>query len=187
MKTAEGQLGRVFLIRLEDGDVIPGSIERFAADNGVSVGFALFVGSADKGKLVAGSENPSARPLNPLLASIEGLHEGSAVGVLAPAEDGKPVLAMHGSFGRAEKSMTGGFRAGVSTWMTGEVVLYEVLGTHARRVFDKDQGLAFLVPDARPASAPVATRAITEPEPEPVAAAKGPHTAVLYLHNAQWN
>lgn len=32
MKECKGQVGRVFLIRLEDGDMIPSCIERFAED-----------------------------------------------------------------------------------------------------------------------------------------------------------
>ena len=40
MKACEGRIGRVFVIRLEDGDVVPHCIERFAEENGVSVGQA---------------------------------------------------------------------------------------------------------------------------------------------------
>lgn len=38
MKATCGQIGRVFIIRLEDGDKIPGDIERFAEENGVTLG-----------------------------------------------------------------------------------------------------------------------------------------------------
>jgi predicted DNA-binding protein with PD1-like motif len=30
MKASEGKIGRVFILRLEDGDVVPGAIEKFA-------------------------------------------------------------------------------------------------------------------------------------------------------------
>jgi uncharacterized protein len=29
MKATEGRIGRVFIIRLEDGDIVPGCIEKF--------------------------------------------------------------------------------------------------------------------------------------------------------------
>jgi predicted DNA-binding protein with PD1-like motif len=38
MKACEGRIGRVFVIRPEDGDMVPDCIERFAEDNRVSVG-----------------------------------------------------------------------------------------------------------------------------------------------------
>jgi len=37
MKAYEGQLGRVFVIRLEDHDVTPACIESFAAEEKISV------------------------------------------------------------------------------------------------------------------------------------------------------
>jgi len=35
MKACEGHIGRVFVIRLEDGDMVPECIERFAAEKGI--------------------------------------------------------------------------------------------------------------------------------------------------------
>jgi len=41
MKACEGRIGRVFVMRLEDGDMVPQCIERFAEEKGVSVGQAI--------------------------------------------------------------------------------------------------------------------------------------------------
>jgi len=54
MKACEGQMGRVFVIRLEDGDVVPSCIERFAEENGVSVGHVILVGGIGDGEVVVG-------------------------------------------------------------------------------------------------------------------------------------
>ncbi|MCC8180368.1 MAG: hypothetical protein LIP23_05595 [Planctomycetes bacterium] len=35
MKASEGKIGRVFMLRLEDGDKIPQAIEQFAVENGI--------------------------------------------------------------------------------------------------------------------------------------------------------
>jgi predicted DNA-binding protein with PD1-like motif len=45
MKAAEGKIGRVFVFRLEDGDVVPRCIEEFAAQNNISVGHAVIIGA----------------------------------------------------------------------------------------------------------------------------------------------
>jgi predicted DNA-binding protein with PD1-like motif len=49
MKACEGRIGRVFVIRLEDGDVVPECIERFAEEKRVSVGQAILVGGIGGG------------------------------------------------------------------------------------------------------------------------------------------
>jgi len=82
MKACEGRVGRVFVIRLEDGEMVPECIERFAREKGVSVG----------------------------------------------------------------QTMTGCLRQGVTTWLVGEVILYEILGADMVRVKDKQSGFEFLEP-----------------------------------------
>ena len=54
MKACEGRIGRVFVIRLQDGDVVPHCIERFAEDNEISVGQAILVGGIGGGDVVVG-------------------------------------------------------------------------------------------------------------------------------------
>jgi hypothetical protein len=44
--------------------------------------------------------------------------------------------------------MTGCLRPGVTTWLVGEVILYEILGAKAARVKDRDSGFALLEPGA---------------------------------------
>jgi len=55
MKASEGKIGRVFVIRLEDGDVITECIERFAEENNVSVGHVIMVGGIGSGEVVVGT------------------------------------------------------------------------------------------------------------------------------------
>jgi predicted DNA-binding protein with PD1-like motif len=95
MKACEGRIGRVFVIRLEDGDVVPECIERFAKDNEVSVGQVILVGGIGSGDVVVGPRRSDIRPPEPMLLPIDGTHEVVGVGVLAPGEDGKPVLHIH--------------------------------------------------------------------------------------------
>lgn len=43
MKASEGRLGRIFIVRLEDGDDATGSIERFAADKNIQAAQVFLV------------------------------------------------------------------------------------------------------------------------------------------------
>jgi predicted DNA-binding protein with PD1-like motif len=146
MKACEGKLGRVFVIRLEDGDVLPKCIEKFAEEKGISVGHVILVGGLREGQIVVGPRYSHKMPPEPMLLPIDGAHEVAGVGVLAPGEDGKPVLHIHAALGRAGHTMTGCLRPGVTTWLVGEAILYEILGAKVARIEDKASGFALLQP-----------------------------------------
>ena len=144
MRATEGRIGRVFVIRLEDGDVVPGCIETFAAEKEVSHGHVVLVGGMGDGEIVVGPRNSSAMPPEPMLLPLDGAHEVCGVGVLAPDESGKPVLHFHAALGRAGKTTTGCLRQGVRTWLVGEAILYEILDATAVRKKDDKTGFVLL-------------------------------------------
>ncbi len=152
MKASEGRLGRVFVIRLEDGDVLPECIERFAEENGVAVGHVILVGGIGDGEVVVGPRRSGQRPPEPMLLPIDGAHEVAGVGVLAPGEDGKPVLHIHAALGRSGSTITGCLRPGVTTWLVAEAILYEILDARVARIRDSESGFQLLEPGAGPSA-----------------------------------
>lgn len=144
MKASQGQIGRVFVIRLEAGDVVPGCIERFAEEKGIRVGHVIMVGGIGGGEIVVGPRRSDVMPPEPMLLPVDGAHEVVAVGVLAPGDDGKPSLHIHGALGRSGKTMTGCLRPGVTTWLVAEVILYEIVGAKAARFRDEKSGFELL-------------------------------------------
>jgi len=137
MKASEGRVGRVFVIRLEHGDVIPDCVERFAEEKKISVGQVIMIGGIGEGQVVVGPRRSNEMPPEPMLVPVDGAHEVMAVGIIAPDKTGKPVLHVHGSLGRSGKATTGCLRPGVSTWTVGEVVICEILGATAVRELDE--------------------------------------------------
>ncbi|MFC1969100.1 PPC domain-containing DNA-binding protein [Chloroflexota bacterium] len=148
MKACQGKMGRVFLLRLEDGDKVPECIERFAEENDVAVGQAILIGGLWDGQVVVGPRRSDERPPQPMFLPIDEAHEVAGVGVLAPNEDGKTVLHIHASLGRSGESITGCLRPGVTTWLVGEVILYEIIGMDVARV--KDEVSGFELMEVRP-------------------------------------
>jgi predicted DNA-binding protein with PD1-like motif len=144
MKAAEGKIGRVFMMRLDDGDLLPVCIEKFAQKKGVKNGFVLLIGGIGSGQIVVGPRKADEMPPDPMLLPIDGAHEVAAIGMLAPGDDGKATLHMHGALGRAGQTKTGCLRPGVTTWLVGEAVLYEIIGVDAKRVKDKKSGFSLL-------------------------------------------
>ena len=147
MKHSEARTGRVFILRLEDGDVLHECVERFAAERGVASATVVAVGGADTAsRIVVGPEQDRSSPVVPRVHEISGAHELAGVGTLFPDETGRPVLHMHAALGRNETATVGCVRTGVRTWHVLEVVLTELEGSRARRLPDATTGFKLLVP-----------------------------------------
>jgi predicted DNA-binding protein with PD1-like motif len=147
MKATEGHIGRVFVLRLEDGDVVPDCIERFAAEKNISVGQVVLVGGIGSGKIVVGPRDTVTMPPEPVLLPVDGAHEVVGVGTIAPDKDSRPVLHIHASLGRSKETLTGCLRPGVTTWLVGEAIIYEILGAKATRLPDKKSGFDLMEMD----------------------------------------
>ena len=79
-----------------------------------------------------------------MLLPVDGAHEVVGVGIIAPDKKGKPVLHIHASLGRSGQTLTGCLRPGVKTWLVGEAIIYEILGTDAKRLPDEESGFDLL-------------------------------------------
>jgi len=144
MQIAEGRLGRVFLLRLEGGDAVPGCIEDFARDRGLNMGSVLLIGGVAGGEIVSGPRDSVKLPPEPLFLPLDGAHEIVGVGFIAPDKNGIPKMHMHAALGRAGHTKTGCVRPGITTWHVGEAVIYEILGAVASRMPDDVTGFELL-------------------------------------------
>jgi predicted DNA-binding protein with PD1-like motif len=146
MKASEGKIGRVFVIRLEDGDRLPMCLEEFADDNSIKVGHVILIGGIGAGEVVVGPRKSDQMPPEPMLLPVDGAHEVAGVGVIAPGPDGKSQLHIHAALGRSGQTIAGCLRPGVDTWVVGEAIIYEIAGAKIARLYDKETGFALLGP-----------------------------------------
>ena len=145
MQFTEAKLGRVFVLRLHDGDRLPEVLESFATEKNVSTALCFFLGGAkEKSRVVVGPKDGYALPPEPIVTLLNGAHEACGVGTIFADEEGKPKLHMHASFGRKQNTVTGCVRVGVGVWQIGEVIVLELTGAQARRVIDKKTNFEFL-------------------------------------------
>jgi predicted DNA-binding protein with PD1-like motif len=141
----EAKLGRIFILRLHQGERLHEVIEKFAAEKQVSSALCFFLGGAeDKSKVVVGPKDGTALPPEPMVTLLKGVHESCGVGTIFADEHGKPKLHMHASFGRNDTAVTGCVRMGVDVWQIGEVVILELAGSAAKRAKNKETGFEFL-------------------------------------------
>ena len=147
MKYSEAGLGRIFVMRLEDGEILHDEIESFAAKKSINSAAVIALGGADKdSKLIVGPREGRNEAIEPMEALLDGVHEIAGVGTIFPNEQDKPTLHMHAACGREKSTVTGCVRAGVKTWHIMEVIILELTGTDAKRKFEESTGFSLLNP-----------------------------------------
>jgi len=148
MKYAEARQGRVFVIRLEDGEILHEAIETFAREHHIRAASVIAVGGADEGsRLVVGpADGRGQPPILPLEHVLAGVHEIAGTGTLFPDEQGQPILHMHMACGREDRTVTGCARTGVRVWHVLEVIVMELTGVQSKRVLDPATGFKLLQP-----------------------------------------
>ena len=147
MKYTHARFGRIFILRLEDGEILHEEIEAFAAEHSVKAAAVIAVGGADEGSiLVVGPEEGRSTPVSPMEHILDYVHEIAGVGTIFPDKDHKPVLHMHIASGRRDETITGCVRRGVKVWQIMEVILFELVDSSASRVFDEQTGFELLEP-----------------------------------------
>jgi len=145
MQYREGRLGRIFVLRLEQGEPLNATIEAFARDHGIGGAMVMYLGGAQDGsRMVVGPEAGRGEDVVPLVYALSGIQEVLAVGTLFLNEGGEPALHMHAAAGREGGATVGCTRAGVEVWLVGEVVILEILGTAARRRQEPQTGFQLL-------------------------------------------
>ena len=147
MLYSEAKQGRTFIIRLEDGEIVHETLEKFAADHSIRAAAIIILGGADKGsKLIVGPQQSRAVPVMPMQHELYETHEITGTGTIFPDDEGNPVLHLHMACGREENTVTGCIREGVKVWYVMEVIMFEITGTTATRRPDPEIGLKLLVP-----------------------------------------
>lgn len=147
MRYSQARLGRIFVVRLEDGEILHEKIEELAMRENIRAAALIALGGADAGSgLVVGPRAGRARPIEPMQLLLEDVHEIAGVGTIFPDASGRPVLHMHAAAGRKSEARTGCVRAGVKVWHVTEVVVFELTGTEARRLREEASGFELLSP-----------------------------------------
>lgn len=175
MQYTEGQIGRIFVVRIDDGEDMLTSLRQFVQDRGIQAGSVVFLGALMEGKMVTGPEEPVIPPV-PHYVFFEGGWEVFGVGTIYPGEGG-PHIHLHSSVGRAGHALTGCLRETAVTYLIVEAVIYEITGLSARKEFDQKTQISLPVlgdrakpgtdvPDRAPDGKPAASRKGKPDEPK---------------------
>ena len=104
MKYSAARLGRVFIVRLNDGDILHESIESLAEKEGVASAAVIILGGADDGsRLVTGPADGRAEKIEPVESVLKGVHEAAGTGtsLFSSTETGyKTEILRYSCFGK---------------------------------------------------------------------------------------
>ena len=142
MQYSEGNLGRVFVLRMDHGEDLIASLQKLLREKKIESCMALFMGALVDGRAVTGPEVPVIPPV-PHYESFESAWEVFGMATVYPSREG-PMLHIHSGLGRGTRTIVGCIREKAEVYLIVEVVLLEFSGLKAERVWDEKTGLNLL-------------------------------------------
>lgn len=142
MRYATGRVGRVFLLKFEDNDILVDEVVRFAKRERVKAATFVFLGALKKGHLVAGPRKPVIPP-EPTWVAFKDAWEAVGVGTIFAGPSG-PQVHIHTSMGKRRSVLTGCIRKASNVFLVIEAVVFELKGIAAEKALDPKTGLNLL-------------------------------------------
>lgn len=139
---SEGNLGRVFVLRMDHGEDLIAALQKFVREKEIASCFALFIGALRDGQAVTGPEVSVVPPV-PHFESFDSAWEVFGMATIYPSSEG-PELHMHSALGRGREALAGCVRESATVYLVVEAVLFEFSGLSACRKLDEKTGLHLL-------------------------------------------
>lgn len=132
MEYQAGSVGRVFYIRLDDGDDVHRCIRELVVREGVLCAWFQVFGGLKSAGVVTG-------PKEPVWASVADAREILGVGSVF-REGETPLIHLHAAMGHHGETLTGCVRKDTTVYLVIEVLLMEVVGLTVTRPWSAERG-----------------------------------------------
>lgn len=142
MKYTKGSLGRIFVLKFEDDDVMIDELKKFAKKEKIKAASLIFLGALKKGDLVTGPKKPIIPP-EPNWLKFSGGWEAMGIGTIFTNKTG-PQVHIHTAMGKAKKAFTGCLRKDSKIFLVIEAVIFELKDLKATKGIDPRTGLNLL-------------------------------------------
>ena len=140
MQYSEGRIGRVCVVRFDEGEDLLQGLRRFLAEKEVRTGYAMVLGALHEGRLVTGPEEDVIPPV-PHWETASGGWEVLGMATVYPGDEGEPALHLHATIGRGKATLTGCLREVAEVYLMVEAIVVEMEGISFRRLHDPSTGL----------------------------------------------
>jgi hypothetical protein len=142
MKYTKGSIGRVFLVKFENNDILIANLSALAKKEKLKAASIIFIGALRKGDLVTGPRKPVIPPQPNKMVFKDGW-EVMGIGTLFTNSQG-PQIHIHASMGKKNKVLTGCVRGNSKVFLVVEAIILELKGIRAQKEIDPATGLNLL-------------------------------------------
>lgn len=142
MKYTQGRIGRVFVLKFEESDILLDKLSQFIKKERLKAAVMVFIGALKEGLLVTGPKKPVIPPEANEVNFKDGW-ETLGIGTIFTNTQG-PQIHIHGSIGKKNKVLTGCVRAKSKVFLVVEAVVFELKGVKATKEIDGRTGLNLL-------------------------------------------
>lgn len=142
MKYTQGTIGRVFLLKFEDDDILLQELSALAKKEKIKAATLVFIGALKKGDLVTGPKKPVIPPAPNKVYFKDGW-EVLGVGTIFTNKTG-PQIHIHASLGKNKQVLTGCVRGKSKVFLVIEAIIFELKGVKATKSIDSQTGLNLL-------------------------------------------
>jgi hypothetical protein len=142
MQYTTGKIGRIFLLKFKDDEVLTEELGRLVKKEKVKAAALVFIGALKKGNLVTGPKKPVIPP-QPNWVAFKDAWEVMGIGTIFSNRRG-PQIHVHASMGQKLKTLTGCVRKRSKVFLVIEAVIFELKGVKATKDIDPKTGLNLL-------------------------------------------
>jgi hypothetical protein len=142
MQYTQGNLGRIFLLKFDDDDLLIEKLADFTKKEKIKAATMVFIGALKKGLLVTGPKKPVIPP-EPNQVNFKDGWEVMGIGTIFTNKTG-PQIHIHGSMGKQQKTLIGCVRGKSKVFLVIEAIVFELKGVRAAKSIDPKTGLNLL-------------------------------------------
>ncbi|MBU0504224.1 MAG: DUF296 domain-containing protein [Candidatus Omnitrophota bacterium] len=142
MKYTKGSIGRVFLAKFDNGDILIDKLSELVRKEKIKAATMVFIGALNKGDLVTGPKKPVIPP-EPNKVTFKNGWEVMGIGTIFTNKIG-PQIHIHSAMGKKKNVLVGCVRGKSRVFLVIEAIIFELKGVKAGKDIDPKTGLNLL-------------------------------------------
>jgi uncharacterized protein len=142
MEYAKATLGRIFLLKFSDKEILLDELKKFSRKEGIKAAAMVFLGALRSGKLVTGPKKPVIPP-EPNWKNFKDGWEAMGIATIFANKSG-PQIHIHTAMGQKSRTLTGCVRLDSRVFLVIEAIVFELTGIKASKEIDPRTGINLL-------------------------------------------
>ncbi len=131
MDYRKGSIGRVFMVRFDEGDLFLEGLLKIITDEKITSGWFHVLGGLREADVVIGPKEP-VMPPEPVWSEVRGARETIGTGSIF-WDGNEPKIHLHAALGHHGETLTACVRKGTKVYLVLELVIFEIDGIQASR------------------------------------------------------